>query len=409
MKTPRVLKSLTQFCMPEELRDSGQREALQIRMAILFAVSGMIFSVIFSVLEFVTVPTPYLGLLSLLPMPFAVLILILARRGASPAASGHVFAFGTLVVIWIITLMRGGFMAPALNWCVVAGVVSVMLCGRRAGLIWTTISAVGVVAALVVTRWQVPWVVDVAPQHHDLLRLVTLIGVQYMCLSLCVCYEAMQELSEVAVVEEKTSLRQLLHWQEVEKQMLAYDLHDGPVQLMAAALMKLDTVIDTANGQSGALQDARDTLSQAVTESRRLIGGLRPEVLEEQGLVRAIEDVVDQHSTVAVEFKHNLQQERMLPVVESTLFRICQESLTNAAKYSQAQRVQIDLSRDDHSVRLLVHDDGIGFSTERRDNNGFGLVGIRQRARFLGGTAAVESQPGSGTTIAVRLPLNAEE
>jgi signal transduction histidine kinase len=130
-------------------------------------------------------------------------------------------------------------------------------------------------------------------------------------------------------------------------------------------------------------------------------------VLDESGLVPAIECLINDHfDSQVVRFEHHLRSERLTPLLEGVLFRICQEAITNAMKHSQSPAVQVRLRQDHAWVRLEVIDQGIGFDPDQRNfSNSFGLRGIRERARLLGGHAMIDSAPGHGTRVAVELPV----
>jgi signal transduction histidine kinase len=158
------------------------------------------------------------------------------------------------------------------------------------------------------------------------------------------------------------------------------------------------------------LDESLRLLRAAVDESRRLIGGLRPPALDELGIVEVIESLAAEARNVIprVDFHHQLRQGRLPPAVETTIFRIVQESLSNARKHASCPSVTISLDQPDADrVRLVVHDDGIGFDPLRVPQDRFGLEGIRQRARLFGSEAEIASAPGQGTTIRVSLPLAA--
>jgi signal transduction histidine kinase len=134
---------------------------------------------------------------------------------------------------------------------------------------------------------------------------------------------------------------------------------------------------------------------------------LRPVSLDQLGLVTALEHHARSFSseTLTVEFKSvGFEGERISPAVETALYRIAQEALTNVVRHSHAHTVGILLERRKDRVILFVEDDGIGFDPESNGNGNLGLVGMRERAELLGGTLAIESIAGKGTTIKVEVP-----
>ena len=219
--------------------------------------------------------------------------------------------------------------------------------------------------------------------------------------------------TQLALDAERRFLRHLIQIQDRDRQLTAYDLHDGIVQLMTAALLHLGAAEPIGARPNEAkraeqLETATDLLRQAIDEARRLIGGLRPPALDELGVVGALTTFLDDHfaqSDVAAEFRHDVGSERPAPLVESTIFRIAQEALTNVVRHAQAKHVRIDLRREEEHFELSIRDDGLGFAPADRDRRRFGLRGMEERTRLLGGDFRVVTEPGRGTQIIVRLPI----
>ena len=207
--------------------------------------------------------------------------------------------------------------------------------------------------------------------------------------------------------QEQHLLKRLLNAHEMERQLLAYEIHDGLVQHMTGALMHLESRDDDCE-QDQRFQRGVSLVREGIREGRRLISGLRPPILDELGLVPAIEYLireVEELSCPPIEFEPKVEFDRLQPLLESSLFRICQEGLTNARRYSQAQFIRIRLEQCGDLIRLRVSDDGIGFDTATVTEQSFGLAGIRERAKLLGGMANINSKPGAGTQIEVDVPL----
>ncbi len=137
-----------------------------------------------------------------------------------------------------------------------------------------------------------------------------------------------------------------------------------------------------------------------------MINGLQPMILDESGVVPAIQYLIEANpGPQPVEFEHHVETQRYTPLLEGALFRICQEALNNARKYSQAKGVRIRLHEERGWVRLEVVDDGVGFNPKNTPRRSFGLNGIRERARLLEGHAIVDSAPGRGARISVEMPV----
>jgi signal transduction histidine kinase len=211
---------------------------------------------------------------------------------------------------------------------------------------------------------------------------------------------------------ERNLLRRLIEIQERERQLVSYEIHDGLAQYLAGAIMHLEAWQNALGEHPGVgeLREGMRLLHAAADEARRLIGGLRPPALDELGIVDAIESLVADARTEVpeVRFSHDLPGPRLPPAVETTLFRIVQESLTNVRKHAEARSARVDLERHGDIVTLRVSDDGRGFDPAVVPEDRFGLEGIRQRSRLMGGEPSIRSTPGKGTTIEVRLPIPAE-
>ncbi len=207
-------------------------------------------------------------------------------------------------------------------------------------------------------------------------------------------------------------LRHLLAVQDRDRKLLAYEIHDGLAQQLSGALMLLQgfrELVGTDPKEAWKTFDAGlRTLSQGVSEARRLIGGLRPPVLDESGVVAAIEDLVyeaQEPGGPKIEFAADVQFDRLEPTLENAIFRIVQECLTNACRHSKSEKVSVRLGQRKGYVRVKVRDWGVGFDPAAVRGPHFGLQGIRGRARMLGGRAVIRSAPGKGTRILVELPL----
>ena len=230
--------------------------------------------------------------------------------------------------------------------------------------------------------------------------------------------------TEKTLQRERHVLRQLLEIQERERQLVSYEIHDGLAQYLAGAMMHLQAFDHSLRdageapavrlAASGELREGLRLIRAAVDESRRLIGGLRPPALDELGLIDVVESLASEaRADIArVSFTHSLPCGRMPAHLETTIFRIVQESLSNALKHSRALSAEIafdwiPLAEGKSGVRIRVRDDGVGFDPAAVPEERFGLEGIRQRCRLLGGEPLIQSRPGGGTTIEAVLPVPA--
>lgn len=211
--------------------------------------------------------------------------------------------------------------------------------------------------------------------------------------------------------QEQELLKRLLSAHEMERQLLAYEIHDGLVQHMTGALMHLESC-RADDGEDPQFERGMSLVREGIREGRRLISGLRPPILDEQGLVSAMEYLIREVEGLGcppVELNAKVQFDRLEPLLESSLFRICQEGLTNARRHSQAHCIRICLQQENGHVRLQITDDGVGFEPTQVTEQTFGLAGIRERAKLLGGTAKIDSHVGAGTQIEVEVPLRLAE
>ena len=220
-----------------------------------------------------------------------------------------------------------------------------------------------------------------------------------------------------ALEKEHLALKHLLQSSDHERQMIAYEIHDGLAQKLAAAIMQFQTYShqkDAKPEEAAQAYEAGTTmLRQSHVEVRRLISGLRPFILDESGVVAAIAHLVSEERQRAggptIEFRNDVAFDRLVPILENAIYRIVQEGLTNACRHSRSPRIRIELVQQDHILKIKVQDWGAGFDPARVEAEHFGLEGIRQRARLLGGSTSVESTPGQGTCLTVELPLMLEE
>jgi len=218
--------------------------------------------------------------------------------------------------------------------------------------------------------------------------------------------------AEELLLKEQRYLRYLLELQDRDRQMVSYEIHDGLAQQLAAAMMQFEMFSRATGHHAKAVWKTFESglamLNASMREARRLINGLRSPILDELGVVAAIEDLISQNSQQEkpeIEFVQHLDRERLAPALENAVFRIVQESLTNARRYGQSERVLVRLSRRDDYLRIEVQDWGIGFNPRKVGEGHFGLEGIQERARLCGGSATIKSALGKGTRIVVQLPL----
>ncbi len=208
----------------------------------------------------------------------------------------------------------------------------------------------------------------------------------------------------------RDALRRVVEAQELERKRLSRELHDETGQALTSILLGLRALDESLESEAARTATAglRELVVATLQDVRRLAVELRPSVLDDFGLVAALEHLTTsfgEQTGIQVDFGAALGEERLPGEVETALYRIVQESLTNVVKHARARRVSIALTRMQHSVKAVVEDDGQGFDPEGTRADGFGLVGMRERLALLGGRLQVESSPGAGTTIVADVPL----
>jgi PAS domain S-box-containing protein len=209
-------------------------------------------------------------------------------------------------------------------------------------------------------------------------------------------------------------LRQLARAEEQERLRLSRELHDQMGQLVAALLLGLRSLAPGPGPAPGALGELERLAEQIAREVHSVALELRPPSLDRLGLRRALEahlnEWAERHG-IAGDFQAvGIEDERFGPEIETTLFRAVQEGLTNAARHAGAAAVSLVLERRPGSVAVILEDDGRGFDVEAATSPAgggrrLGLLGMQERARLLGGVIEIESAPGAGTTLFVRLPV----
>jgi signal transduction histidine kinase len=201
--------------------------------------------------------------------------------------------------------------------------------------------------------------------------------------------------------------------QERERRRIGFDLHDGPAQSISAALLQLRLLEGTSgNDLESGLSAVREMLGTALGEMYELIDRLGSKALDHTGLIAKIEACVKDlaaRGEMAVDFRVEGAEAPMSDSLQIALFRIIQEALSNARRHSGASRVSVRLSmHGGEDVACLIEDDGRGFDPDLASAAGrerYGLVSMRERARLLDGTCTIDSAPGAGTRVGVRIPV----
>jgi signal transduction histidine kinase len=211
-------------------------------------------------------------------------------------------------------------------------------------------------------------------------------------------------------------LGRVIEAQEAERARVARDLHDQIGQSLTSVLLGLRLVDGTLARDAPELDDARTRtaevralVAQALDEVRRLAFDLRPTVLDDVGLVAALRRLARAHTEhdgvpVEVTLVGLDDDTRLPPEIETVVYRVVQEALTNVARHAAASRADVELAVSGHRVRATVADDGVGFTVDDGRLASLGLAGMRERASLVDGCLEVISGPGKGTTVVLEVP-----
>ena len=214
-----------------------------------------------------------------------------------------------------------------------------------------------------------------------------------------------------SVAEDRT--RETIAVTERERGRWARELHDESLQSLAGLRVLLSAARRSEPQELDALLvEGIEQIDGAIAEMRRLIADLRPSTLDQLGLGAALEALGERTVSGAaikvqidldLDFEQGRSESRLRGEVEDTVYRLVQEALNNAVHHGEAQRVTVEVGEEAGSLRVRVSDDGKGFDPEVR-TDGFGLIGMRERAELAGGTLELRSAPGAGTTIVATIP-----
>jgi len=218
--------------------------------------------------------------------------------------------------------------------------------------------------------------------------------------------------AQEALERERQSLWKMLQASDHERQIISYEIHDGLAQYLAAAGMQFQVaehLRDSApEDAKKAYAAAMQLVNQSHFEARRLISEVRPPVIDEIGLETAISHLIHEQRRrrgPKIQLESNVQFDRLASILENSLYRIVQEALSNACQHSNCTEVKVTLIQEGPELHLAVQDNGIGFDPAAVEKGHFGLEGIRQRVRLLGGQLRIDSAAATGTLIQVVVPI----
>lgn len=219
---------------------------------------------------------------------------------------------------------------------------------------------------------------------------------------------------------QRLSVRQaMIRAQESERRRLAREVHDGPAQVLANAILSLELIERSLRDQLSnpdvkpfiEIERTKSALREGLTEIRRFIFDLRPTMLHQRGLVATVEHYIETYRHLfpsKIELVLPSRMPRLSADQEMTAFSVIQESLQNVHRHSRAGHVEVALSTTPDGLFVRVRDDGQGFrpaATLPTPSGGFGLAGMRERAEVVGGRLTIRSTPGNGTDITLIIPL----
>ncbi len=215
----------------------------------------------------------------------------------------------------------------------------------------------------------------------------------------------------VATVESVTEerLRQSLMSAERERARWARELHDSVLQGLGSRRVLLSSALKRGDPErlAAAVAEALEDMGRDIDELRALITELRPATLDQLGLRAALEDLTERVAAatgIDSELELSIAAGRLDPELETVVYRLVQEALTNIVKHAEASGVTLQVAEAEGRLDVLVSDDGCGFDTEA-ERDGFGLDGMRERVELVGGELQIESKPGSGTRMMATIPF----
>ncbi|HLM59199.1 MAG TPA: ATP-binding protein, partial [Pyrinomonadaceae bacterium] len=209
--------------------------------------------------------------------------------------------------------------------------------------------------------------------------------------------------------------RRLINANEAERRRVAGELHDSIGQSLAIiknrVALSAESITDEKVRRQLELITAQTT--QTIGEVREISYALRPYLLDNLGLTKAVDSLLDkiaETSKLTIESELDDVDNVFAPEAEMSIYRIIQESLSNIMKHAEASEAQVYVKKSERNLTILISDDGKGFDLEKVENRdrsegGFGLLGISERVKMLGGTQEIESKIGGGTTVLIKIPV----
>lgn len=209
----------------------------------------------------------------------------------------------------------------------------------------------------------------------------------------------------------------IIESQEAERRKIARDLHDGPAQSLASMLIRMDLIERLVGDDSSAfleeLNKAKDMGRESLAEIRRIMFDLKPTLMHEDGFISTLKDYFNNYEAkynFEIDFSILGNMKKCDLSMEIALFRLVQEAITNARKHSGAKRVQVKMEENGKNLTLFIKDEGIGFDPDKLGSKqeSYGIVGMKERVELFGGQLDILSEPGVGTQVVIKVPLEME-
>ncbi|KON86276.1 histidine kinase [Sporosarcina globispora] len=224
----------------------------------------------------------------------------------------------------------------------------------------------------------------------------------------------MGEIIEDAKLKQDFGLK-IIEAQEEERKRVSREIHDGPAQMMANVMMRSD-LIERVYKERGAdeaiteIKDLKKMVRNALYEVRRIIYDLRPMALDDLGLIPTLKKylttIEEYHKSTKIYFANVGEERRLPPQYEVALFRLIQESVTNALKHAGAKEIHVKIEINNSRVAVVIKDDGKGFNIREKRPGSFGIMGMGERLELLDGQMSLDSKLGKGTIVIIQVPLN---
>lgn len=230
--------------------------------------------------------------------------------------------------------------------------------------------------------------------------------------------EDFKQVSEILIdAQQKQEFGlKIIEAQEEERRRLSREMHDGPAQMLANIMLRSE-IVDRAykKGDIGnAVEEMRNVrlmIRDSLHEVRRIIYDLRPMALDDLGLIPTIKKYIstlsDQHQNI--QFSCNASSKRLDSQYEVALFRLIQESIQNAIKHAEAQKITVFLEITSDEATVLITDNGRGFNQKEKKDTSFGIIGMQERVDYLDGELRIESELDKGTKIMIKIPIKQKE